>query len=386
MYKQWGIEQTSTGGYQPQANPVERYHRFMNSSMTMLSQKFGKNWPSYIPAATFAYNASQCASTNHTPYELVYGGRKPTLLQDLDLDTFSKSVEPAGTPDYKKFKADAAHALQRAYEEVRTQQEKMSQSNKSYINLKRKAHWKNGKGPKQPEYNIGDFVLYWEPAQTKTMQTPEQRLANITMTKAPKKWKASWTGPHTVTGKKANESGYHYKFYHRGRGTEINTHVNKLSAYSPWSEGILSTSADIDDKPLYKSGSWVADGSLVVVPLLEPYPFGIARLLKCEEDGEMLLQWMGNARDFVTGTFEPGWVYKDSRRRTSGTIYYRATADRSSHEPYTTAMDDLTMNQRDVLIHGFELTASGHLPAPLLRAIARHPYIWWDPQAPVDNA
>ena len=43
MFKEWDIVHTSTGGYQPQANPVERYHRFTNSSMTMLSAKFGAN-------------------------------------------------------------------------------------------------------------------------------------------------------------------------------------------------------------------------------------------------------------------------------------------------------------------------------------------------------
>jgi hypothetical protein len=47
--------------------------------------------------------------------------------------------------------------------------------------------------------------------------------------------------------------------------------------------------------------------------------------------------------------------------------------------PYTTEMDseDLVMNQRDVLIHSFELTGTHKLPAPLLRAISRHPHVWW---------
>jgi hypothetical protein len=378
MFKRWGIVSTSTGGYQPQANPVERYHRFMNSAMTMLSTNFGKDWPSYIPAATFAYNASVCASTAHTPYELVYGGRKPNLLQDINLDIFD-ITPPAEATDFSAFKETAIDKLRKAYRHVRIQQEKSSQTNKDYVNAKRAAHRKNGLPPKLPEYEVDDFILYWEPAQAKTMQTPAQRLANITMTKAPKKWKASWTGPHRITAKKADETGHRYTFYHRGRGREITTHVNKLSGYQPWSEGILSTSADIDTQPLYKSGSWVANGSLVVVPLQEPYPFGIALLLDCTEDGSMELQWMGNVKDNINGTYDPGWK---TSRHSRGKPYYAQTAKTGTHAPYTTAMDELHMNQRDVLIHGFKLTASGHLPAPLLRAIARHPYVWWNPLGP----
>ena len=382
MFKRWDIIHTSTGGYQPQANPVERYHRFMNSSMTMLSTKFGNDWPSYLPAATFAYNASVCQSTNHTPYELVYGGRKPTLIQDIDLlqDIFT-DTQPTGTPDYTKFKKEAIGTLRDAYKTVRAQQETASQNNKHYINAKRSTHRKNGKPPKQPEYEIGDFILHWEPAQAKIMQTPQQRLQNITATKAPKKWKDPWTGPHMITGKTPDETGYRYRFYHRGRGVEIGAHVNKLHGYQPWSTGVLSTSADIDDKPLYKSGSWVTDGSLVVVPLERPYPFGIALLLSSGEDGAMRLQWLGNRDDSLTGTLEPGWKHRGGR----GVAHYSTTAPTVAHVPYTTAMDDLHMNQRDVLIHGFELTASGHLPAPLLRAIAKHPYVWWDPTAPEDD-
>jgi hypothetical protein len=378
MFKRWGVQQTSTGGHQPQANPVERYHRFMNSSMTMLSTKFGDDWPSYIPAATFAYNASICASTNHTPYELIYGGTKPNLLQDIDLDIFDeKHDNPTGTPDYKKFKQTAVDTLREAYKTVRIQQEKMTQTNKDYINAKRGAHRIEGKAPQLPEFQIGDHVIHWEPALPKVMQTPAQRLANITTTKAPKKWKNSWTGPHIITGKKADATGHRYEFYHRGRGVTISTHINKIRSYTPWSNGIMSTSADLDEKALYKSGSWVANGSLVVVPLLEPYPFGIALLLDCNEDGDMELQWMGNASDSVKGTYEPGWRTSASK---PGTMpYYSPTAKKSTHVPYTTASDDLHMNQRDVLIHGFELTGKGLLPAPLLRAIARHPYVWWDP-------
>ena len=47
--------------------------------------------------------------------------------------------------------------------------------------------------------------------------------------------------------------------------------------------------------------------------------------------------------------------------------------------PYVTVLDgdELALNQRDILIHSFELTAAQKLPAPMLRAIGRHPHVWW---------
>ena len=382
MYKQWGINQTSTGGYQPQANPVERYHRFMNSSMTMLTTTFGDDWPSYLPASTFAYNASICDSTDHTPYELIYGGRKPDLLQDIDLDIFDTTTA-AGTPLYEKFKQDAASTLRDAYRAVRVQQDKISSANRAAINRVRAANRKDGQPPKLVEHDVGDLILYWEPAQPKTMQTAHQRLTSTITTKAPKKWKCSWTGPHEVIRKVADETGFRYTFYHRNRGKEISTHVNKLVRFQPWSDGIMSTSADIDMAPLYRSGAWVQNNSLVVVPLLRPYPFGIAKLLDCDEDGNMTLQWLGNETNGTAGTFELGW--RTSNRPGSRT-YYAQTPRKAAGIPYTTDIDELRMNQTDVLMHSFELTDSGRLPAPLLRAIARHPYIWWDPLADDDAA
>jgi hypothetical protein len=43
------------------------------------------------------------------------------------------------------------------------------------------------------------------------------------------------------------------------------------------------------------------------------------------------------------------------------------------------------MSQREVLMHSFELTEASMLPEPVLRAIAKHPYVWWDPQHDNDD-
>ena len=368
VFDRWGIAHSSTGGHQPQANPVERYHRFMNSTMTMLSTKFGGDWPEYLPAATFAYNASTNDATGYKPHEIIYGVR-PRLLQDLPV---SEWMDPPRTANIREHHMGIGERLQAAYKAVREQQERIAASNRQAIIDRR--------GPRQaklPKYETGDHVLYWEPRQPKTLAIEDD--GDILMQAAPQKWKDRWSGPHKVTKVTPDRTGHRYTFYHRERGLDIETHVNKLCRFQPWSEGIVSTSQDLDNPRLYRSGEWVKVGELIVIPLLEPCPFGIAKVLSCTEDGDLTLQWYCNAQENIKGTYLPGWLTPARRN-----VYYAEAPREATHQPYTTAEEDFTMNQRDVLIHSFRLTKGNRVPAPLLRAIARHPLVWWKPQLPED--
>lgn len=371
LFSKWGIIQTSTGGYQPQANPVERFHRFLNSSMTILQKKFGAAWPEYLQAAVFAYNASTNDATGFTPYELIFAGKKPTLLQEMELQSTGDQQET--TKDTLEYHQEAGRRLQKAYELVRAQQERMRSANEKRIN--------DRKGPRQaklPKYEVDDHILFWEPAQPRHMLLPadqENQEEQQSFT-APAKWKDRWSGPHIISKVSPDRTGFRYSFYHKKRGKVITTHVNKICRFMPWSQGILSTSGNIDEKMLYKAGEWVEKGALIVVPLERPYPFGIAKVLNTKTDGTLSLQWYGNKENSIKGSYLPGWTTP-----TKTSIYYAEEKKKTNHTPYTTSMDDISLNQRDVIMHDFELTKTNKLPAPLLRAIARDPYVWWDPEA-----
>lgn len=361
----WKIKQTNTGGYQPQANPVERVHRFINATMTMLCDKFGENWPIHLPAAVFAYNSSTCDATGFTPFELVFAGRKPTLLQDLDLMNEAERLGMKEVPDCALFRQQAANKLHQAYLQVRRKQE--------YMASKRRAEIQAKEGPRQKsrvQYEVDDQVLYWEPAQTHYLAGEDGYPGKL---KAPAKWKDRWSGPHTITAKLADKSDYHYSFWHREKGTTITTHVNRLKLFQPWSEGIASTSWRYDTKRTFKCGEWVATGSLVVVPLEKPYPFGVAKVLDCDDDGLLTLQWLGNRAEDVKGCFQLGWL------TAKGRPYYAAVPKNVDDKPYTANSDGVELNQRDVLIHGFELSTTGKLPKTMLRSISEHPNVWWKP-------
>ena len=337
--------------------------------MTMLSAKFGEDWPDYLPAAVFCYNASTNDATGFTPHELIYGGRKPELLHAVNL---ACAPGPVGTENVTDYHKEAAMKLKTAYALVRIQQERLAAANRAMIQSKR--------GPGQRRravYTKGDHVLYWEPVQPKTMQTQAQLLQGVQVVYAPQKWSDRWSGPHVVLGRRKVETGHRYKFYHKERGKELETHPNKLCAYQPWSLGLGSTSWDIDSKRLYKTGEWVPTDSLVVVPMREPCPFGIAKVLDCKPDGELTLQWLANHEENPNGMFKLGWTTPEKFAP-----YFAAKPHHATHVPYTTAAEGFTLNQNDVIMHGFALTGKDHLPAPLLRAIARHPYVWWDPYTP----
>ena len=112
----------------------------------------------------------------------------------------------------------------------------------------------------------------------------------------------------------------------------------------------------------------------MIVPLQKPYPFGVAKVIACTDKGDLQLHWLSNTQGRPKGPYAPGW--------TTPTImkpYYAATPKYQSHVPYTTELDGFCMNQREILMHGFDLTEGGMLPEPMLRAIAKHPYVWWDP-------
>jgi len=365
MFKDWDINHTSTGGYQPQANPVERYHRFMNSTMTMLAAKFGANLPEYLPAATFAYNASTNDATGYSPHELVHTGLKPTLLQTIsDLE---KADE--GSKDVQTHHTSAASRLKDAYTAIRTTQERIAKARRAAIMLKR------GKMQKNPiVHEIGEHVLFWEPAQPMILQTHEQKLANVWTTRAPQKWKSRWSGPHIITNRKRDRTGYRYTFHHIKRGKNIETHVNKLCSYQPWSPGLLSTSWDIDTKRPHKAkaGEWVETGKLVIIPLLAPVPFGVARVTRCDNEGNLDLQWMANDTNDPLSTFQAGWT-------PPGAVapYYSPLQRADDHTPYTAALDSIKMNQRDVILHSFVLNDDHRLPEALLHALSDHDSIWW---------
>ena len=311
--------------------------------MTMLATQFGENWPSYLPAAVWCYNASINDAHGFSPYELVMAKGSPSLLQHLDLQPLPEAT-PLATQSEAEFYKEAGNRVMAAYATVRDQQQRIAKLRNEIILQK--------KGKLQGRlitFDIGDHILFWEPRQRLTGTTSAKAEDKWT-TMPPSKWSYNWSGPFRITAKTPDASGFRYTFWHDERGKELHTHVNKLALFEPWSSGILSTSSQIDSKRAYLSGQWVEVGEFVVLPMLPPYPFGIGRVLNCAEDGELIVHWYSNSCHDPNGAFLPGWVNDNND------AYYADCRRKPGHIAYTNEKDEMAANQRDVAMHSFDLT------------------------------
>ena len=362
--KRWGIHHHSTGGYQPHGNPVERYHRFLNSAMTTLALSFGDDWPSYLPASTFAYNASTNDATGYSPYELIMARGSPVLLQHIDLQP-TPSAGPGIGASLVDFYVQAGDRIMASYAHVRDQQQRIVKQRNEAIMAKR--------GPQQRKlvtFEIGDNVLFWEPRQSITAM--EAADAEASWTEAPPaKWTYNWSGPHQIIAKVPDATGFRYTFYHEKRRTTIETHVNKLIVFEPWSEGIMSTSLGIDARRNYRAGEWAACGEMVVVPMTAPEPFGVGKIIEHTAGGDLVLQWFSNATNSPFVSYLPGWI--DS----AGAPYYAHRPISPTHAPYTSVTEGMDIHQCDVVLHSFSLTANDRLATRILTSLAENPLVWW---------
>jgi hypothetical protein len=352
LYRHWNIKPITTGGWRPWSNPVERYHRYLNASMTILSTKYGEDWTSYLQAVVFSYNSSACESTGYSPYYLMHG-KEPTLLEDIALQH---------AHDEEDTEEDIAQIVQRmteAYKHVRKQQKRMAELNRQRIIKQRE-------GKKKVTYAVNDAVMYWEPVQSKKFDEKQ----------APNKWKDKWTGPHIIVSVKKGKYDNRYTIMHAKRRKQLqNVKPDKLSPYSPWSAALPSTSPELDsqNKP-FKVGTWCAEGNLFIVPLQPPWPFGVGKVLRANDDGTILFQWYRTTGHQATAPYSPMWW--DGKKG-----YHAKEAKKSGHEPYTgVEMDEawnMEITQGLIAIHSFKLTPAGRLPKPVQDECRTNADIWW---------
>ena len=77
LCKMYGIRQSTTP-YNPRGNSqCEHFNRTLFRLMRSLDQGQKPNWPNYLSALVFSYNATPHSTTGYQPYELMFGCKAP---------------------------------------------------------------------------------------------------------------------------------------------------------------------------------------------------------------------------------------------------------------------------------------------------------------------
>ena len=276
LCKRWKIMKIETTGEQPQANPVERFHRYLNTSMTALHGSFGLDWDQYVDAATFTYLVSYSEATGYSPFFLTYG-HEAVKPQEIFLGR-GPHVEFESEKAYSTHTCTVlAEAYKQAYEE---------QAAKAHHNLEYRK-----KFMRQVDFIPGQKVLYWQTGASAKQQIEESRTDNPTPPVAerdaaadkpaitlPAKWKYNWTGPHTIIGKSTttaitdNNTNFIpncYDVLHCKDGRIVRVNVNRLTKLRPWNNNITSTAPHSISKESYKTIGLPEVGSLFIAPFHE---------------------------------------------------------------------------------------------------------------------
>ena len=372
MCKRWGIRKIETTGYQPQSNPVERFHRYLNSAMTALHGDFGLDWDRYVDAAVFTYRVSLNDATGYSPFFLLYG-RECVVPADIFL----------GSGPREEFKSEAEYAtavgssLSRAYQNAHEAQVRAAEKNLAYrSDLLRRA-----------DFFPGQKVFYWQPGASSAGQIADGEEAAAergldddagqrTVRSLPSKWKFKWTGPHIVVrlhGERTNV----YVVRHRNTGKEFLANVNRLSPFHPWSSDPCDTASRRREEVPFSVGGRAQVGDLIAFPLEGSVPFGVGRLLSRGSNDKLHFQWLSNGRDSMTSPLHLGWRDERDRR-----VVYAAAPPAHARKHYVALTDDhydmgKGIRDSDVLVHGFHLDRRGRIPADVLESIAASDLVDW---------
>ena len=366
LCKKWGVKKVVTGGYNPQANGAcERFHRWMNSAMTLLYDRKNPDWDQYLPAIVFAYRVSENDATGYSPYFL-NTGREPTIPSDL---TFTPEIEEKSGDDYV---SSMTAKLRDAFKIAREKQYK------SHIdNINRRP------SRQKPAHVSGDLVMMYK----KTAKEARLEIAGDKRS-VPTKWQYPFEGPALFEKEISNTE---CQIFLKGKSVTVN--YNRIAPYVPWDAVIESSDEwkdriegrrvetknkknenekEIKEEDEKKEGEKVLVGEVFLFQLngnKEGYKnFGVGLALNITTEGRIHFQWMGNYHDShaAAGSFKQGWIDLAKNQE-----YYRKTKETKSHIPFTGQMTDTEIWKEMVLASGREniLTKDHRLSSKALKKL-----------------
>ena len=212
-----GIAKINTTGLLPTgASPVERYHRSLGASLTMVCNKSKNDWSFMVDSVVFAYNISVNKTTGFSPFYLA-SGRHPSLPLEILAGLRSASVRHKGAPYVERMTA----ALNKAYGMVRERQLRTLKRNQRYqLGLTSQATQQQVEEARRPipGFRAGDLVSYWQP------EIADRAITHVMS----KKLQYRWNGPYPVLEREND----HFHVEIKGVRTLVNP--GRLRKYYKW--------------------------------------------------------------------------------------------------------------------------------------------------------
>ena len=376
MCKQWGIRNVMTSGYNPTGNPsIERNHRYLMASLSILFDRSNPNWDLFLDAALFGYRVSVCDATGSSPYMMEHG-RDPKLPASLNMahDVYNTAED---------YISATALKLQVAWENARQFQFEAAQKNQ----LRRKQH--------TVTFEPGAEVDIW-------MRASSQLYLHLNKEKltVPKAFRNAWSGPHVIDSKLDDN---HYLVLYEGKLVKHN--VNRLRLRVHWDNVNRDTSAwykkrsagevlelaptkkakvGADNLPKKSQPTTETPSSPICVGeqivwikafsgrnTVDALPFGVGIVLNADNQNKLICQYLGNEKDLAFGLYKPMW-YQPSDTK----CYFRRAPMHSSHLKRTTADYKGDIDVADVIFRAPQVTdRRDHLSRQAQEAINANSYI-----------
>ena len=350
LCKRWGIRKVATGGYNPTGNAAcERFHKYLNASMTILRSKDEPtDWDTYLQAVLFSYRVSVNDATGYSPYFLI-SGRMPTVPLDLAFPLRHEVYKNMG--DYVE---KITQRLNSAFELA------IKQQYAAAVDNERRAPART-----IPSFKPHDFLYVW----ARSSKEQFQQETNGKKKALPKKWVNPWVGPFEMLRWQGNR--YCVLNY---RGKEKVFSVDRLSKHQQWDEIHPNTYKwDLEERRLEKEAKnllkgqqvddgeediaddvWIKEdpqiGDVVVFDVNpsedNPLQFGLGLIkeISVGKKGKIHFQWMGNFKMQGDKSFLPCW--EDAKKK----IYYKSSPEHKSHKALTGRDTNTKINIDNVIM------------------------------------
>ena len=153
----YSIIHKTTTPYNPQSNGlIERFNRTLGQILQKRSMEEKEDWDQYLPAALFAYRTIKQASTQQTPFFLLYG-YEPKTPFDMDYHIYERN-SPKFEAILKHRTVHQIHNLSNIREVAAQNIRQTQESQKKQIENKILDERKELK----PPFRLGDLVLIYK--------------------------------------------------------------------------------------------------------------------------------------------------------------------------------------------------------------------------------